>query len=33
MMEHEAYLDMAAAEARHWWFRGRRRVLEATIGG
>lgn len=30
-MEHEAYLGMAAVEARHWWFRGRRRVLEATI--
>ncbi len=30
-MEHEAYLNMAAIEARHWWFRGRRRVLEATI--
>ena len=30
-MEHEAYLDMAAVEARHWWFRGRRRILEATI--
>jgi SAM-dependent methyltransferase len=30
-MEHEAYLDMAAIEMQHWWFRGRRRVLEATI--
>lgn len=30
-MEHEAYLDMAAVEARHWWFRGRRRILQATI--
>lgn len=30
-MEPEAYLDMAAVEARHWWFRGRRRILEATI--
>lgn len=30
-MEHEAYLDMAAVEARHWWFRGRRRILAATI--
>jgi SAM-dependent methyltransferase len=30
-MEHEAYLDMAEVEARHWWFRGRRRILAATI--
>jgi SAM-dependent methyltransferase len=30
-MEHEAYLTMASVESRHWWFRGRRRVLAATI--
>ncbi len=32
-MEPEAYLDMAAVEARHWWFAGRRRVLAAAIRG
>ena len=32
-MEPEAYLDMAAVEARHWWFAGRRRILGALIGG
>jgi SAM-dependent methyltransferase len=31
-MEPEAYADMAAVEARHWWFRGRRAVLRAVIG-
>ena len=30
-MQPEAYLDMAALEARHWWFRGRRRILAAVI--
>jgi SAM-dependent methyltransferase len=30
-MEAEAYLDMAAAEGRHWWFSGRRRILESVI--
>jgi SAM-dependent methyltransferase len=30
-MQPEAYLDMAAVEARHWWFAGRRRILGATI--
>jgi SAM-dependent methyltransferase len=30
-MEPDAYLNMAAVEARHWWFRGRRAVLAATI--
>lgn len=30
-MEAEAYLEMAANEERHWWFRGRRAVLEAVI--
>ncbi|MDE8349739.1 MAG: class I SAM-dependent methyltransferase [Acidocella sp.] len=32
-MEHEAYLDMAASEERHWWFRGRRQILNQVIGG
>ncbi len=32
-MEPEAYLDMAAVEARHWWFIGRRRILGAIISG
>jgi SAM-dependent methyltransferase len=31
-MEADAYLDMAASETRHWWFRGRRAVLDAVIG-
>ncbi len=31
-MQHEAYLQMAAAEDRHWWFRGRRRILASVIG-
>jgi SAM-dependent methyltransferase len=30
-MEAEAYLDMAASETRHWWFRGRRQVLGAVL--
>jgi len=30
-MEPSAYLEMAAMEARHWWFTGRRRVLAAII--
>ena len=30
-MELDAYVDMARVEARHWWFRGRRAVLAATI--
>jgi len=30
-MEIDAYLDMAASETRHWWFRGRRQVLDAVI--
>ncbi len=32
-MQPEAYLDMAAVEARHWWFAGRRRILSAVIRG
>lgn len=30
-MEADAYLEMAATEATHWWFRGRREILHATI--
>jgi SAM-dependent methyltransferase len=30
-MEHEAYLEMAAVEDRHWWFRGRRAILRSVI--
>ena len=30
-MQPSAYLDMAAVEARHWWFEGRRRVLAGCI--
>jgi SAM-dependent methyltransferase len=30
-MEAEAYLDMAASETQHWWFRGRRQVLDAVL--
>ncbi len=30
-MEHNAYLDMAAVEERHWWFEGRRRILAGCI--
>ncbi len=32
-MEHEAYIEMAASEDRHWWFRGRREVLQRVISG
>jgi SAM-dependent methyltransferase len=31
-MEADAYVEMAATEATHWWFRGRREILRATIG-
>ncbi len=31
-MEADAYVEMAASEATHWWFRGRREILRATIG-
>jgi len=31
-VEAEAYAGMAVSEGRHWWFRGRRRVLAAVIG-
>jgi SAM-dependent methyltransferase len=32
IMEPEAYGRMAAAERWHWWFVGRRRILDAVIG-
>ncbi len=32
-MEPDAYVEMAEMEARHWWFRGRRQVLEAILSG
>jgi SAM-dependent methyltransferase len=31
-MEHDAYIEMAATEAAHWWFVGRRQILAAVIG-
>jgi len=31
-LEDAVYLEMASVEARHWWFTGRRRVLEQEIG-
>lgn len=30
-MNPAAYLEMAETEARHWWFRGRRSILAATL--
>lgn len=30
-MEENVYRVMGAAEERHWWFRGRRRVIEALL--
>ena len=30
-MEPTAYRDMAASEREHWWFVGRRRIIEDTI--
>ena len=30
-MEDSVYLEMASVEARHWWFTGRRRILDAEI--
>lgn len=30
-MEKHVYLEMAAVEAEHWWFAGRRRILKAII--
>lgn len=29
----EAYVEMAATESRHWWFRARRKIIESTIAG
>jgi SAM-dependent methyltransferase len=31
-MHPEAYVEMAATEAAHWWFRGRRQILDGVIG-
>ncbi len=30
-MEHKAYLEMADVESRHWWFVGRRYILQRLI--
>lgn len=30
-MSPDAYLEMAETEADHWWFRGRRKVLQAVL--
>jgi SAM-dependent methyltransferase len=30
-MEHDAYVEMAATEQAHWWFQGRREILNAVI--
>jgi SAM-dependent methyltransferase len=30
-MNPEAYLEMAETESRHWWFHGRRQILERLI--
>lgn len=30
-MHPEAYLEMAATESTHWWFRGRRRIIDRVI--
>ncbi|RKP43822.1 class I SAM-dependent methyltransferase [Trinickia fusca] len=32
-MSPEAYLEMAATETEHWWFRGRRDVLRSVLHG
>jgi SAM-dependent methyltransferase len=31
MMSPDAYLEMAETEAEHWWFRGRRDVLQTVL--
>lgn len=31
-MHPEAYVDMATTESTHWWFRGRRQILDRVIG-
>jgi SAM-dependent methyltransferase len=33
VVEPDSYLDMAAVEERHWWYRGRRRVLIRIVAG
>ncbi len=30
-MERDAYLEMAQTEERHWWFEGRRRILNSIV--
>jgi SAM-dependent methyltransferase len=30
-MNPEAYIEMAATEDRHWWFRGRRQIIASTL--
>ena len=30
-MQRHAYHEMADVEGHHWWFRGRREILRATI--
>lgn len=30
-MNPDAYLEMAATEQDHWWFQGRRKILESTV--
>lgn len=32
-MSPDAYLQMAATEATHWWFRARREILQALLAG
>ncbi|SOY57269.1 putative S-adenosyl-L-methionine-dependent methyltransferase [Cupriavidus taiwanensis] len=32
-MSPDAYLEMAATEASHWWFRGRREIVAAILAG
>ncbi|MBA5686204.1 class I SAM-dependent methyltransferase [Rugamonas apoptosis] len=32
-MSPEAYLEMAATEQHHWWFTGRRAILDAVLAG
>lgn len=27
----EAYVEMAATESRHWWFKARRKIIESTM--
>jgi SAM-dependent methyltransferase len=32
LMERSVYDEMAALDQRHWWYRGRREILDALIG-